>query len=599
MTQSSINKNLIPSVHVLLLGIWGHLSQRRRLQLILLLILVLASGGAELVSLGAVLPFLMAISEPELLWQQPLVQSLLFHVGITNANQLLIPVTLIFASAAVVAGLIRLLNLWCNGRLAAAIGSDLSCDAYRRTLYQPYQVHVRRSSASVINGTTSQIGITVAGLNALLQTITSAVVAATLLIGLLLIDPSVAVGAVGLFGTVYGVLAITARRQLRSNSQKIAEASTQQIKALQEGLGAIRDVLLDGSQPVYLNIYRQADHPQRQLAAKNAFLATFPRFAIEALGMVGIALIGALLVSHQHSSGSSIGVISLLGAFALGAQRLLPALQQVYSGWSSLKAYSAAMKGVLDMLSQPLPPKVTWAQPLPLLNNICLENVCFSYGPEQENVLEGLDLQFQCGERIGLIGATGSGKSTTIDLIMGLLAPTTGKVLIDGVDLHDPLHPDRLFAWRSAIAHVPQSIYLADSTVAENIAFGVPAEQIDLKRVKNAAKQAQISSFIESTPNAYQEFVGERGVRLSGGQRQRIGIARALYKQASVLVFDEATSALDTDTEDAVMSAVDGLDKELTIVMVAHRLSTLQRCDRIVRLVNGRVESDGPPRSLL
>lgn len=581
------NQQLPQSTRTLLLGIWVHLSRPRRLQLGLLLVVMLASGVAELLSLGAVLPFMAVLSDPQRLWQQPIVQEVSINLGFTSENQLLLPATLLFASAAVLAAFVRLSNLWLNGRLAAAIGSDLSCEAYRRTLYQPFVVHLQRNSSEVITGTTTQIALTVLALNRFLQLVTSALVAAGLLMGLLVIDAPVALGAAALFGTAYGLLAITSRRQLRSNGQKIAEATSQQLKALQEGLGAIRDVLLEGSQSTYLQIYRQADRPQRQLQAKNAFLSTFPRYALEALGMVGIALLGGLLVLQR---GSGAAVIPLLGAMALGAQRLLPAIQQVYSGWSALTGYNAAMQAVITMLSQPLPPHAQVAEPLPLRQSIFLESVHFSYGQGQPKVLQGLNLQIQRGERIGLIGSTGSGKSTTVDLLMGLLKPTEGRLLVDGADLHEPKHPERLLAWRASIAHVPQSVYLADSSIAENIAFGVLSKDIDLALVKMAATQAQIASFIESNPEGYESFVGERGIRLSGGQRQRLGIARALYKKARILVLDEATSALDTDTEEAVMSAIDSLSNELTIVMIAHRLSTLQRCDRVIRIYEGRVQ---------
>jgi ABC-type multidrug transport system fused ATPase/permease subunit len=580
------------STRTLLLGLWSHLSRRRRTQLGLLLVVMLASGAAELLSLGAVLPFLAVLSDPERLWQQPLVHALASRVGFTQSGQLLMPATLAFAAAAVLAAVIRVANLRLNGRLAAAVGSDLSCEAYRRTLYQSYGVHVQRNSAAVITAITNQISSTVGALNALLQLITSVLVAAALLTGLLLINAPVAMAAVALFGSCYWAVAFTIRRQLLSNSHKVAEGSRQQLKALQEGLGAIRDVLLDGSQPTYLQIYRQADRQLRRLEAKNNFLGAFPRFALEALGMVGISLLGALLVLQR---GNGAVVIPLLGVLALGAQRLLPALQGIYNGWATLKAYHAAMGGVLAMLNQPLPPQVSVAKPLPLLEGIRLEGVHFRYGPQQPEVLQGLDLEIRRGERIGLIGSTGSGKSTTVDMLMGLLEPTAGRVLVDGADLHDPEHPQRLVAWRAAIAHVPQSIYLADSSIAENIAFGVPWKHIDLARVKQAAKQAQIASFIEASPEGYGSFVGERGIRLSGGQRQRIGIARALYKQARVLVFDEATSALDRSTEESVMAAVEGLSKDLTIVMIAHRLSTVQRCDRIIRLEHGSVVDHGSP----
>ena len=557
---------------------------------------MLASGGAELVALGSVLPFLVTLSEPNVLLRQPLVQALAARVGISEARELLLPATLMFAVAAVLAALIRLANLRLNSQLAAAVGSDLSCEAYKRTLYQPYGVHLQRNSAAVITVTTSQINLTVTALNSLLQVITSAVVAAGLLAGLLVIDAPVALAASALFCSAYWALAMTARRELRSNGRKIADASSQQLKALQEGLGAIRDVLLDSNQPTYLEIYRQADRPQRQLGAKNVFIAAFPRYAFEALAMVAIALLGGLLVMQR---GSGAAVIPLLGALALGAQRMLPALQQVYSGWASLKGCNAAIQAVLEMLNQPLPQLMNVAEPLPLQEAICLAGVHFRYGPDQPEVLRGVNLEIRRGERIGLIGSTGSGKSTTVDLLMGLLTPTAGCVLVDGEDLHDPTHPERLMAWRATIAHVPQSIYLADSTIAENIAFGVPPKEIDLARVKLAAERAQIANFIESSPNGYDGFVGERGIRLSGGQRQRIGIARALYKNAQVLVLDEATSALDTATETALMAAVNQLSQDLTIVMIAHRLSTLKCCDRVVRFDGGAVVDSGLSNLLL
>jgi ABC-type multidrug transport system fused ATPase/permease subunit len=596
LTPTTPTTSSPPSTRTLLLGIWGHLSRRRRLQLGALLLVMLASGVAELVSLGAVLPFLAVLSDPHRLWEQPLVQAFAARLGFTQASQLLLPATLAFVAAAVLAALIRLANLWLNVRLAAAVGSDLSCEAYRRTLYQPYGVHVQRNSAAVITGTTTQIGRTVGALTALLQLVTAAVVAVGLLAGLLLIDWAVALGAAALFGIVYGLLAITSRKELQRNSQRIAAAAKQQIKALQEGLGAIRDVLLDGNQRTYVEIYGQADRQQRQLQAKNHFLGTFPRYALEALGLVAIALLGVLLVQQQGSGGA---VIPLLGALALGAQRLLPVLQQVYANWTSLKGFNADLVGVLALLNQQMPPQVQVAEPLSLREDIRLEGVHFRYGPEQPEVLRGLDLEIRRGERIGLIGSTGSGKSTTVDLLMGLLAPTAGRVLVDGVDLHDPAHPERLAAWRASIAHVPQSIYLADSSIAENIAFGVPRQQIDLVRLQQAATHAQIASFIDASPDGFDTFVGERGIRLSGGQRQRIGIARALYKQAQVLVFDEATSALDTGTEEAVMTAMNVLSQSLTLIMIAHRLSTVQDCDRVILLAEGRVSSDGDSQLIL
>jgi ATP-binding cassette subfamily B protein len=303
--------------------------------------------------------------------------------------------------------------------------------------------------------------------------------------------------------------------------------------------------------------------------------------------MALIAVIGLLLVRHQ-----GVGrALPLLGALALGAQRLLPVVQKVYEGWAQTRNAKGSLQTVLQLISQPLPLDLSQgrARPLALRQGLRFEAVHFAYGPELPQVLLGIDLNIRRGERIGIIGSTGSGKSTMLDLLMGLLKPTAGHILVDGKDLHDHEHPERLSAWRSTIAHVPQSIYLADSSIAENIAFGMLRDKIDMARVRQAAEQAQIAGFIESSHESYNSFVGERGIRLSGGQRQRIGIARALYKQARVLVFDEATSALDTDTEEAVMEAIEGLSNELTIVMIAHRLSTVSRCNRIFQVRNGTV----------
>ena len=307
--------------------------------------------------------------------------------------------------------------------------------------------------------------------------------------------------------------------------------------------------------------------------------------------MVAIASLGALLVLQR---GETLSVIPLLGGLALGAQRLLPALQQIFNGWASLKGHNAAIQSVLAMLNQPLPSYVKGVEPLQLHKKIRFEGIHFSYEPSQPDILRGLDLEICRGESIGFIGSTGSGKSTTVDLLMGLLTPSVGRILVDDADLHDQSHPERLFAWRASISHVPQSIYLSDSTIAQNIAFGVPLDQIDMDLVRQSASIAHISDFIESRSEHYNTMVGERGICLSGGQRQRIGIARALYKQARILIFDEATSALDNITEQAVIGSLVNASNDLTVVMIAHRLSTLKGCDRVIKL-----EREGLLRMLL
>ena len=579
------------STRFLLYGIWCHLSIRRRIQLGLLLILVIFSAGAELASLGLSLPFLAALSAPEHLLRQPIIKPVMQSLGLTALDQIVLPTAALFAIAVVLSSLVRLANLRINGQLAASIGSELSCEAYRRTLYRPYCVHLERNSSTVITAVTSYSAGSVIAFSALLDLVAAMVVSVGLYVGLLLMDWSIALISAGVFGAVYVFLGITARRELLQNSSRIAVAAQRQVKVLQEGLGAIRDVLMDRCQPTYLGIYRAVDHPMRQLQVKNEFLGLFPRYAVEAVGMVLIAVLGALLVLQR---GSGTMVIPLLGGLALGAQRLLPPLQQIYFCWAQLNRRNADLAGLLSMLEQEIPVEVLITQPWQFNHSICLEDVSFSYGLDRPQVLHGLDLKIDRGTRIGIVGSTGSGKSTLVDIMMGLLIPSKGKLLVDGFNIFDQEHPDWLPKWQLAIAHVPQNIYLADGSIAENIAFGIPKSDIDFQRVRSAAEQAQIANFIESSPDGYATFVGERGIRLSGGQRQRIGIARALYKQAQILVFDEATSALDGVTEAALIQSINELSPQLTIIMIAHRLSTLQNCDRIIEIKNRAVVETFP-----
>jgi ATP-binding cassette subfamily B protein len=267
---------------------------------------------------------------------------------------------------------------------------------------------------------------------------------------------------------------------------------------------------------------------------------------------------------------------------ALGVQRLLPAIQQGYQAWSTIFAYQKSNEEVVALLKQPLPIWATTHNPVALRfsNRICFSNVKFRYSEKSPWVFDKLSFTILKGSRVGIVGRTGSGKSTCLDLLMGLLEPTIGEITIDG----QALASKNVRAWQRNIAHVPQSIYLSDCTLAENIAFGIPPEKIDIDRIREAARQAQIADFIESSPKSYQALVGERGIHLSGGQRQRIGVARALYKQAQVLVFDEATSSLDHETESAVMNSINSLSADLTILIITHRTSTLKNCDQIIDL---------------
>ncbi len=581
-------------LRTLLKRLWRHLRRRRRRQFALLIVLMVFTAFAEVVTLGAVLPFLGILTAPEEVWSNSFVQDFAGFFGITSPDDLVLPLTIVFAGAALLAGAARLLLLWTSTRLAYATGADLSFEVYRRTLYQPYPVHMSRNTSETISGMI-KVNVVVAGvLVPVPRLFSSIVLLLAITAALVAIDPVVAIAAALGFGGSYVAITWLSRSRLRRNSERIAREQTQVVKAQQEGLGGIRDVLLDGTQPIFSEVYRRSDGPLRRAQGDNVFITQSPRFLMEAIGMVVVAGLAYALSFRDAGIASAIPV---LGALALGAQRLLPALQQIYDAWARFTGSHASLRDVVELLDQPLPAEasVPYPEPLQFKDSLRFEGVRFRYADDGPWVLDGLDLTVPKGARVGFVGSTGSGKSTTLDLMMGLLEPTEGRVLVDG----EPVIGERLRAWQRSIAHVPQSIFLSDTTWTENIAFGVAADAIDMDRVEEAARRAQIADFIESGPEGYEAIVGERGIRLSGGQRQRIGIARALYKQASVFVFDEATSALDNTTEQSVMDAIDALDRELTILIVAHRLTTVQRCDTIVELEEGRVVARGTYDELL
>jgi len=579
-----------PTLIQLLRRLWKHINPRRRGQLGLLFLVMVLASFAEVVSIGAVLPFLGVLTAPNHIFSHPIAQPLIIFFNFTEPKQLLLPLTIIFAIGALFSGLMRLILLWGQTRLSYEIGTDLSFSIYRRTLYQPYTVHVARNSSEVIAGIASKAQSVVSStLFPIVIIANSMLMMVSILFALLVIEPIVAISSFIGFSSIYVVVVLTTKNVLSRDGARVNHQSERVFKILQEGLGGIRDVLIDGTQRSYCKIYRNADLSLRRAQANISIIGSSPRYAIEALGMVLIAVLAYSLAGRSSGIGNAIPV---LGALALGAQRLLPVLQQSYANWTLMRGGKASLNGALDLLDQPLPTYLDApSQPLmPFQHNITLNDLTFQYADDNPWILQdGLNFSIPKGSRVGFIGTTGSGKSTLLDIIMGLLPPTSGSLAIDGVNVSEQNHR----GWQAHIAHVPQSIFLADASIAENIAFGVPAELIDLVRVRQAAEKAQIAQTIESWSTQYSSLVGERGVRLSGGQRQRIGIARAFYKNADVIVFDEATSALDNETERAVMEAIDNLGDELTVIIVAHRLTTLKSCTLVVELEGGRIKQSG------
>jgi ATP-binding cassette, subfamily B, bacterial PglK len=560
--------------------LWQHLTKRRKKQFFLLLILMLVASIMEVVSIGAIVPFLGALTSPEKIYQNELAQPLIQILGIVNPSQLLLPLTVIFVMAILISSIVRLLLLYVSTRLAFATGTDLSIKVYRRTLYQNYLTHTSRNSSEIVNSLITKVNAVIGSVLLPLTTLVSSVLIMLGIVSVVFnINAQVALITFSVFILIYGVIAFFTKKHLQRNSQLIAKQSTQIIKSLQESLGGIRDVLIDNTQEFYCKLYQNADLSLRRALGDNIIIASSPRYLVEAIGMTLVAILAYSLTLQK---GDFLDVLPLLGALAVAAQKLLPALQQSYASYSKIKGAKSSFVDVLNLLNQSLPDDINQntADSMPFKQDIVLKNLSFRYRKDTPLILKNVNLSFKKGETIGFIGESGSGKSTLLDILMGLLPPTLGELLIDGTSITQK----NIKAWQAHISHVPQSIYLTDNTIQDNIAFGVVSEKIKMHKVTQAAQLAQVEGVINNLKNKYKTFIGEQGVQLSGGQRQRIGIARALYKDSDVIIFDEATSALDNETEQKIMQEIEQFKDGQTIFIIAHRLTTLRQCDSIIRV---------------
>ncbi|MBL50353.1 MAG: ABC transporter ATP-binding protein [Candidatus Marinimicrobia bacterium] len=569
--------------------LWGHIDRRRKINFFILIIIMLLASIAEVISIGAVIPFLGIMTAPETVINLPYLQPILLYLEISSQSELLILFTLIFIVAAIFSGAMRLTLLWFQTRLSHSVGASIGIEIYRRTLFQPYSLHISRNSSEIITGITQKTNVVVDLVLIPIFTIfSSLLILSSILIALISIDPLIAIFSFLGFGFIYLSVILITQSGLSRDGKRISVERNKIMKSLQEGLGGIRDVLLSGSQKIYVNIFKKSEIPFRRATARITIVSMSPRYAIESLGMILIAIMAYTLADRAEGISSAIPI---LGAFALGAQRLLPVLQQAYGGWQTIRGGQAQFKDAIELLEQPLPSYLLDEdiKSVDFEHHIKLKNIKFKYLNNNKYVIDDISLTIDKGSRVGFIGSTGCGKSTLLDIIMGLIEPTEGKFLIDNNEVD--FQNNR--GWQKHIAHVPQAIFLSDSSIAENIAFGIPKNEIDYHRLELSAKQAQLTDLIESWEDKYDSYVGERGVRISGGQRQRIGIARALYQNADVIIFDEATSALDNETEKAIIESITELSKNLTIIMVAHRLTTLEGCSTIYQLKDGKIQRSG------
>jgi len=580
--MESNNANI--KLHLLLDKLWVSIDPAHRAKFILIIIFSVFSSLSEVISIGAVIPFLAILSSPDLVYKNLFIKKISLTFDISLDYDLVSIVTIFFIISTLLSGLLRVITFYLQSRLSEQAGLDLSIRIFQRTLYQPYAVHISRNSSEVVSGIFSKVNSIVGNTLMPVMVISSSIILVVfIIVALFIINPLISFMAFIGFGFVYWSVILLSKRRLAQDSLKVSTELNIVLRTLNEGLGGIREILLDGTQEIYCNLYRKSDSALRHSQANIGMIATMPRYVVETLSIVLLAILA--LIMKNSSSGIS-DAIPTLGALAIGAQRLLPVMQQFYLNWSYLKGGESNLKDALDLLEQPLPSYFNKRiSPIPFSNKIQLKNLSFSYSTESGRVLNNINLEIIKGSKVGIIGETGSGKSTLVDIIMGLLMPTEGSLIID----NELIDHNNFRGWQLKISHVPQRVFLTDASILENIAFGIPRHLIDYESVNTAVKMAQLQTTIESLPQGYETIVGEQGVRLSGGQRQRIGLARAFYKNCDVIILDEATSALDNKTEELAMISIGKLRKEITVIMIAHRLTSLKGCDYIININKGEI----------
>jgi ABC-type multidrug transport system fused ATPase/permease subunit len=419
----------------------------------------------------------------------------------------------------------------------------------------------------------------------LLQIASECLVSGGLFLLLLIVEPIGSLLTVVLFGSFSIIFRRVTHQRIANWGGALNSHQRMIIQHLQQGFGGVKDVKILGREDYFVAGYKRDLSGNAYVQRKYAVAQTLPRFSMELLTIFCLGLLVSLMVLSDKALGDILPVLSLFGAAAF---RLLPTLSQVLNSFMSIKLNRPIVSNLYVELGLPKSKATTQKMKTKFADSIKIEELCFSYANTDRDALNDVSIHIRRGEAVGLIGSSGSGKSTLVDVLLGLLDPTEGRVVVDGLDIRENLR-----WWQDQIGYVPQSIFLIDDTLRRNVAFGLPKDQINDNAVNSAICSAQLEEFVASLPEGMETVVGERGVRLSGGQRQRIGIARALYHNPHVLVLDEATSSLDTETEHGVMQAVQALQGDKTVIIVAHRLSTVEYCDRLYRLENAQIVDEG------
>jgi len=573
--------------------LYSLLTKKQRLHLFRLQILVLVMAFAEVAGVASIAPFMAVVGDKSHLQGQGLLAVAYQLSGFNDPNDFLFWLGMVVLLTLTLAASISMFTTWRLALYSNQVGAELSSRLYKHYMNQCWLFHVNGSSSQLTNKIALECGrLTHQVITPLMQINAKSVLVVVMAAGIFVINPLIALTGLTLFIITYFLLYRTVRKRLTSSGRTVTYTNQTRLKLINEGFGGIKDTLLMGRQKSFVAQFDEASNVFSKAQGTIQGLAQVPRYAMElvAFGAI-VVLILYLLATYQGNLGA---ILPLLSIYALAGFKLLPAFQQIYAGVSTLRSHISAFENLQnDLVSsyqhQDVCTETTKLGKLKLKKEITFKNVIFRYPSKTEPALNSLDITFAINQVTGLVGASGSGKSTAIDMLLGLLEPDEGKLMIDG----ESLTSSNKRQWQNSIGYVPQSIFLADASIRENIAFGLSRDEIDDERVMLSANMSHLEELLKSLPDGLNTRVGERGVQLSGGQRQRIGIARALYDDPDILVLDEATSALDGITEKMVMDAIHDFSGKKTIIMIAHRLTTVKQCDQIYLMDKGKVIDSG------
>ncbi|HOV37543.1 MAG TPA: ABC transporter ATP-binding protein [Spirochaetales bacterium] len=570
--------------------LWSIFTPKEKRKVILLYLGIVGVALFEVAGIGSIMPFIAIASNPDLIHTNKYL-SYVYQLGnFQSQKTFLIFLGVVVLLILVIGNTLKAIVTYAQFQFAAMRKHSFSLRLLKNYLYQPYHFFLNQNSADLTKNIIVEVFHVMDVVTKSLDMFSKLVVSIFIIILLLFVDVQLALLILAVLSTSYALIYVLIRRKLSKLSAERVIANRMRFKALSEAFGGIKDVKLLGLETLFMEEYVK---PSKQFVRNEAIsdvLGDLPKYALETIAFGGILLIVIYLIL---SKGNFRDAIPLVGLYAYAGYRMMPSFQSIFKGVSRLKGYLSSVNLIYDQMMQPVQIPASALDkdpPLAFTESIQVDDMSFRYPSSKDFVLKHISLNIPKNSTIGFVGATGSGKTTLADILLGLLEVQEGTVRIDGT----PLRRDTLRAWQKHLGYVPQQIYLMDESIAQNIAFGVPKEDISMEAVERAARLANIHDFIvKELPQGYHTVVGERGIRLSGGQRQRVGIARALYRDPNVLIFDEATSALDGITEDAILEAIHNLSHKKTIIMIAHRLTTVRECDTLFFFDHGVLIDQG------